>query len=59
MIKLGTEKELYKIKHLPINIQSAISEDIRILDNSYGKDRNVLLFMNGILSFRVFSMILF
>lgn len=47
MIKLGTEKELFKIKHLPINIQSAISEDIRILDNSYGKDRNVDVDMGG------------
>ena len=24
MIKLGTEKELYKISHLPINVQNAI-----------------------------------
>ena len=32
MIKLGTEKELYKISHLPINVQNAISEDVKILD---------------------------
>ena len=47
MVKLGTEKELYKIKHLPINIQTAISEDIKILDNSYGKDRNIDVDMGG------------
>lgn len=67
MIKLGTEKELFKIKHLPINIQSAISEDIRILDNSYGKDRNVDVDMGGFvivcdkgerLNIRVFKLIL-
>ena len=47
MIKLGTEKELFKIKHLPINIQTAISEDIKILDDSYGKDRNIDVDMGG------------
>lgn len=47
MIKLGTEKELFKIGHLPINIQSAISEDIKILDDSYGKDRNIDVDMSG------------
>ena len=47
MIKLGTEKELFKIGHLPINIQSAISEDIKILDDSYGKDRNIDVDMGG------------
>ena len=47
MIKLGTRKELFKIKHLPINIQTAISEDIKILDDSYGKDRNIDVDMGG------------
>lgn len=47
MIKLGTRKELFKIKHLPINIQAAISEDIKILDDSYGKDRNIDVDMGG------------
>ena len=47
MIKLGTEKELFKIGHLPINIQTAISEDIKILDDSYGKDRNIDVDMGG------------
>ena len=47
MIKIGTEKELFKIKHLPINIQTAISEDIKILDESYGKDRNIDVDMGG------------
>ena len=47
MIKLGTEKELFKIGHLLINIQSAISEDIKILDDSYGKDRNIDVDMGG------------
>ena len=47
MIKLGTRKELFKIKHLPINIQTAISEDIKILDESYGKDRNIDVDMGG------------
>ena len=47
MIKLGTEKELFKIKHLPINIQTAISEDIKILDDSYGKNRNIDVDMGG------------
>lgn len=47
MIKLETEKELFKIGHLPINIQSAISEDIKILDDSYGKDRNIDVDMGG------------
>ena len=47
MIKLGTKKELFKIKHLPFNIQTAISEDIKILDDSYGKDRNIDVDMGG------------
>lgn len=47
MIKLGTKKELFKIKHLPINIQTAISEDIKILDDSYGKNRNIDVDMGG------------
>lgn len=42
MIKLGTEQELFKIKHLPINIQTAISEDVRIVDENYGKNRNIV-----------------
>lgn len=47
MIKLGTEKELYKISHLPINVQNAISEDVKILDEYYGKDRNIDVDMGG------------
>lgn len=47
MIKLGTEKELYKIAHLPINVQNAISEDVKLLDEYYGKNRNVDVDMGG------------
>ena len=41
MIKLGTESELHKIKHLQNDIQKAVCEDISILDDCYGKDRNI------------------
>lgn len=47
MIKLGTESELHKIKHFPKDIQKAICEDISILDNCYGKDRNIDEDMGG------------
>ena len=47
MIKLGTESELHKINHLPTDIQKAICEDISILDNCYGKDRNIDEDMGG------------
>lgn len=41
MIKIGTEKDLSKISHLPMNVQKSVCEDVKILDNFYGKDRNV------------------
>lgn len=47
MIKIGTKKDLTKISHLPINIQNAICKDISILDNCYGKDRNIDTDMGG------------
>lgn len=47
MIKIGTEDDLHKIAHLPLNIQQAVSEDIMILDCNYGKDRNVDEDMGG------------
>lgn len=47
MIKLGTEKELYKIAHLPMNVQNAISEDVKLLDEHYGKNRNIDVDMGG------------
>ena len=47
MIKIGTKKELYKIAHLPINVQTAICEDIRILDENYGENRNIDTDMGG------------
>ncbi len=47
MIKIGTKKDLYKIAHLPINVQNAIKEDISILDDSYGENRNVDRDMGG------------
>ena len=47
MIKLGTESELHKIKHLPKDVQKAICEDISILDDCYGKDRNIDADMGG------------
>ncbi len=47
MIKIGTKKDLYKISHLPINVQNAIKEDISILDDSYGENRNVDRDMGG------------
>ena len=47
MIKVGTKKDLYKIAHLPKNIQTAICEDIKILDENYGENRNVDADMGG------------
>lgn len=41
MIKIGTEKELCHIQYLPAEIQEAICEDIKILDEFYGKDRDI------------------
>lgn len=47
MIKLGTKKDLYKISHLPLNIQNAISLDVSMLDKNYGEDRNIDTDMGG------------
>lgn len=47
MIKLGTKNELPKVKHLPINIYNAISDDVSALDCFYGKDRNIDTDMGG------------
>ena len=37
MIKIGTQKELYKISHLPIHIQKSIYDDVKMLDENYGQ----------------------
>ena len=47
MIKIGTKKDLSKISHLPMNIQNAICEDVGILDNFYGDNRNIDVDMGG------------
>lgn len=47
MIKIGTKKDLNKISHLPIHIKNAISEDIKILDENYGEERNIDVDMGG------------
>lgn len=47
MIKIGTKKDLNKISHLPIHIKNAISEDIKILDDNYGEERNIDVEMGG------------
>lgn len=47
MIKIGTKKDLNKISHLPIHIKNAISEDIKILDDNYGEERNIDVDMGG------------
>ena len=47
MIKIGTKKDLSKISHLPMNIQNAICEDVGVLDNSYGENRNIDVDMGG------------
>lgn len=47
MIKIGTKKDLMKISHLPIHIQNAICEDIKVLDENYGEGRNVDVDMGG------------
>ena len=47
MIKLGTQKELYKISHLPIHIQKYINDDVKILDENYGANRNIDSDMGG------------
>ncbi len=47
MIKIGTKKDLTKIFHLPMNIQNAICEDIKILDENYGEERNIDVDMGG------------
>lgn len=41
MIKIGTEKDLSKISHLPMNIQKSVCEDVKILDCFYGADRSI------------------
>ena len=47
MIKIGTKKDLPKISHLPMNIQNAICEDVGVLDNFYGANRNIDVDMGG------------
>ena len=47
MIKIGTKKELYKISHLPIHIQNSINEDVKILDEYYGTERDIDADMGG------------
>ena len=47
MIKIGTKKDLNKISHLPKHIKNAISEDIKILDDNYGEERNIDVDMGG------------
>ena len=47
MIKIGTKKDLNKIRYLPMNVKNAICEDIEILDISYGADRNIDVDMGG------------
>ena len=47
MIKIGTKKDLNKISHLPMNVQNAICEDVEILDNFYGENRNIDVDMGG------------
>lgn len=47
MIKIGTKKDLDKIAHLPMNVQKAICEDIKILDENYGENRNIDRDMGG------------
>ena len=47
MIKIGTEKDLDKIAHLPMNIRESVCEDVRILDYYYGADRNIDVDMGG------------
>ncbi len=47
MIKLGTENELYKVKHLPEIVKDSIYSDVSSLDCFYGKDRNIDTDMGG------------
>ena len=47
MIKVGTKKDFYKIAHLPDNVRTAICEDIKILDENYGENRNIDTDMGG------------
>lgn len=47
MIKIGTSRDLYKIRHLPIEVRKSISADIKILDENYGINRNVDTDMGG------------
>lgn len=47
MIKIGTEKDLNKIAHLPMNVQKSVCEDVKILDYFYGSDRNIDSDMGG------------
>lgn len=47
MIKIGTKKDLYKIAHLPINVQKSITDDVMILDENYGENRNIDTDMGG------------
>lgn len=47
MIKVGTKKDLYKIAHLPINVRKSITDDVMILDENYGENRNIDTDMGG------------
>lgn len=41
MIKIGKVKELEKVSYLPQNIIEAIKEDVTILDEYYGSNRDI------------------
>ena len=41
MIKIGTVKEMDKIKTLPIKVVEAIKDSLVILDEAYGAKRNI------------------
>lgn len=47
MLKIGTTKDLHKISYLPIEVQKSICEDVRMLDDNYGEDRDIDKDMGG------------
>ncbi len=47
MIKIGTQKDLHKIRHLPVLVQVEISKDIKTLDEIYGANRDIDADMGG------------
>ena len=47
MIKLGTTDELYKVAHFPDAVKRSISEDVRMLDENYGAQRDIDTDMGG------------